>query len=592
MARLPVVGEENWGGILNEYLLVSHEEDGTLREAVVAETVPDATTTSKGVVQLAGDLAGAAEAPLVPALAAKQSKYEVNYIENHPVFRRINDKYSQSLAAANHGVNSQANLTIHVVGDSIAEGFGVSKYGKRMTALLRYMLAGKRGNYSYYQPSSASTFSTVNAADWPGAQNPWITSNCSGTLYGFGMHGMRIAPGGHAELNFIGSYVNIYYTKTASSSATIPTVVTIDGSQVTTINAHHSSTSSGFIQPAFVGGDANGAGFGAHTLRIACPSGGGEFQLEGVMVGDGSSLGSGLPAQGTITLLESTHAGFATTHFVDPVSTWDAAWGSGVDVAIILLGANDQALATANTPTDFKNRLLTLLQRLDTKAGHTKTMYILTLFDANGMTQQWRDALMAAAKEFDANRAVGVPMYYFTHDWQGLLTGNQANDTDPAHGNDIGHMVVARTLYRLMIKNVETVPPTPPRSTVTSLDVPKYRNNWTQSLSINGDTSPNNTTPGYLTYRIWLDPGTYEGVARFRHHNAGGNASVQLHHTVMGTVNTYATSANIAQTTLPTQVVIDAPQWSYVTIRKLGTKQSASSNYGVTFNEVHIRKVA
>lgn len=64
MARLPVPGGDDgtWGTILNDYLNQSHNSDGTAK---------DATTTSKGVIQLAGDLGGTALAPTVPGLATK-----------------------------------------------------------------------------------------------------------------------------------------------------------------------------------------------------------------------------------------------------------------------------------------------------------------------------------------------------------------------------------------------------------------------------------------------------------------------------------------------------------------------------------------
>src|SRR4051812_34255806 len=32
MARLPVMGEEDWGGVLNEFLLVAHDPDGKLKD--------------------------------------------------------------------------------------------------------------------------------------------------------------------------------------------------------------------------------------------------------------------------------------------------------------------------------------------------------------------------------------------------------------------------------------------------------------------------------------------------------------------------------------------------------------------------------
>lgn len=136
MARLPNPGNDDgvWGSILNDYLSVSLDVDGTLKTTAVPDaagttkgklqltgdlggtaatpvvtglqgrpvnsgapsdgevltynasasqwesaavtssgTVPDATITSKGIVQLAGDLAGTAAAPTVPGLAGKQA---------------------------------------------------------------------------------------------------------------------------------------------------------------------------------------------------------------------------------------------------------------------------------------------------------------------------------------------------------------------------------------------------------------------------------------------------------------------------------------------------------------------------------------
>jgi hypothetical protein len=123
MSRLPVPGEDAdiWGDVLNDFLAVSHLDDGRIRVSALPEPqvadgsitpiklsqsyvpvsekgtasgvatldgsgkVPlaqmpsgaigtDATTTSKGVIQLAGDLSGTASAPTVPALAAKYVK--------------------------------------------------------------------------------------------------------------------------------------------------------------------------------------------------------------------------------------------------------------------------------------------------------------------------------------------------------------------------------------------------------------------------------------------------------------------------------------------------------------------------------------
>jgi len=133
MTRLPEPGkdENTWGEILNEYLEVAHDATGALKPGIVGSTAlqnnsvsgaklqdnsvssaklqdgsisdaklnagtgsngqvltrdtgaaggfswtstagsPDATTTSKGIVQLSGDLSGTAALPTVPALANK-----------------------------------------------------------------------------------------------------------------------------------------------------------------------------------------------------------------------------------------------------------------------------------------------------------------------------------------------------------------------------------------------------------------------------------------------------------------------------------------------------------------------------------------
>lgn len=124
MTRLPQPGSDSgaWGDILNEFLSVEHNNDGTLKTAgslvskaddtavihnsgnetvtgtktfnsspvvptptlstqaanksyvdsTVSAGASDATTSTKGIVQLTGDLSGTASAPTVPGLAAKE----------------------------------------------------------------------------------------------------------------------------------------------------------------------------------------------------------------------------------------------------------------------------------------------------------------------------------------------------------------------------------------------------------------------------------------------------------------------------------------------------------------------------------------
>jgi len=124
MSRLPIPNSDDdiWGDVLNDFLLVAHNNDGTLKstgllaakaddsavvhtignelvggtktfsaspvvpdptlgsqaanktyvDGVVAAGAADATTSTKGIVQLAGDLGGTAVTPTVPGLSGKE----------------------------------------------------------------------------------------------------------------------------------------------------------------------------------------------------------------------------------------------------------------------------------------------------------------------------------------------------------------------------------------------------------------------------------------------------------------------------------------------------------------------------------------
>ncbi len=106
MSRLPIPGSDpgTWGTILNDYLSQSLNADGSLKSSATsaagaelttnkgqasgyapldssakvpsvnlptATAPPDASATTKGLIQLAGDLAGSAASPTVPGLAGK-----------------------------------------------------------------------------------------------------------------------------------------------------------------------------------------------------------------------------------------------------------------------------------------------------------------------------------------------------------------------------------------------------------------------------------------------------------------------------------------------------------------------------------------
>lgn len=153
MARLPVPGadEGTWGVILNDFLSLTHNNDGSLKSGTVSSSalangsvtqsklsagsasngqvlgsdganlvwttpsggggsVADATTGAKGIVQLAGDLGGTAAAPTVPGLAGKANTSHTHAISDVTNLQTaLNAKADTSALASKADVSALAS---------------------------------------------------------------------------------------------------------------------------------------------------------------------------------------------------------------------------------------------------------------------------------------------------------------------------------------------------------------------------------------------------------------------------------------------------------------------------------------------------
>lgn len=131
MTRLPSPGSDDdiWGNILNDYLLISHNKDGTLKDNAVTTNsvtdtsitelklatpvqtklnagIADATATSKGQIRLTGDLGGTATSPTVPGLATKANTTHSHLISEITNLQQVLD----SKAATSH-THTKAQIT-------------------------------------------------------------------------------------------------------------------------------------------------------------------------------------------------------------------------------------------------------------------------------------------------------------------------------------------------------------------------------------------------------------------------------------------------------------------------------------------------
>lgn len=279
MARLPVPGSDDgtWGDILNDFLSQSHNPDGTLQAGAIpdgsvtpaklsqsylpssqkgaanglatldatgkvpsaqlpATSTPDATTATKGVVQLAGDLGGTADAPTVPGLAGKANTSHTHAITDTTGLQAALDgKADETVTVSGStsltgGGDLTANRTISLVGDAATPGnsryYGTDGAGAKGfhplpagdptmggdltgTASNAQIAAGAVGpnelaNDSVTEPKldAANSPSNGQVLSWNGTNFTWITPTSStGYVQGDGIAKMTVgttAPTGPA----------------------------------------------------------------------------------------------------------------------------------------------------------------------------------------------------------------------------------------------------------------------------------------------------------------------------------------------------------------------------------------------------------
>jgi|GEM_PF-2967326 len=126
MARLPVPGSDKniWGDVLNEFLEVAHNADGTLKNSAVQSSIPDATSSSKGIIKLSGDLSGTADSPIVTGLASKADTSTLNaHVSDTTNVHGIADTSNLETTTG-----AQAKVDTHINDTSGAHGAGAISF--------------------------------------------------------------------------------------------------------------------------------------------------------------------------------------------------------------------------------------------------------------------------------------------------------------------------------------------------------------------------------------------------------------------------------------------------------------------------------
>ena len=128
MARLPISGQDSgtWGDILNDFLLQSHDSDGTIKPTAVSAAIGDADASTKGVVQLAGDLAGTgstAAAPVISDNAVTTSKLAAGAVTS----AKIADDTITNADINTSAAIDQSKLNLAITDSQVAAGAAIAK---------------------------------------------------------------------------------------------------------------------------------------------------------------------------------------------------------------------------------------------------------------------------------------------------------------------------------------------------------------------------------------------------------------------------------------------------------------------------------
>lgn len=378
MARLPVPGGDSgaWGSVLNDYLNVVHNNDGTLKDNTVSSSQLQDDAVSAGKLQddsvtTAKIADGQVTADKVAADVATQAALDdhENAADPHPAYwndnrggkavQRENLKAMRNFHAAVSNMLGGATSPVDVllVGDSISEGwFGsttwYSTYAGRTAQALglainsngrigRGWVPGGNGWYSLPK------FSTVGANTETG--------------HGMSLRGRQLASGDYTELTVENCDRFVVQYRRAAIFAQADIVFTIDGveqAQIATFDGSLASFATEVHQ-----WDSGQLSRGTHTLRVTNRANG---AFNGIIYFDGAYAFDGEYSTG-VRFWNCSHFGYTTNHYnanYGNASWWGRAIQRGYikpGLVMIALGTNDKGVMTA---TQYHDNLSTMIDNI------------------------------------------------------------------------------------------------------------------------------------------------------------------------------------------------------------------------------------
>jgi len=335
------------------------------------------------------------------------------------------NRWRQKLAVSRSGGSGALSAIILVVGDSRVRS-SASKYRLAWIDRLRTRFLGAApGSYGFL-PASEGGFSGVTDGDWPGGDNPWTyAGGVSGSVAnGLGFHAATIpSGGGSATITYFGDKVTVFYVKTPGGPTAA--TVTLDGTSVGPLNARATQAPGQNVQ-------YDGGAYGFHTL-VVTPNDG-PLVIEGVQWFDGDSP---FFVVGSVQMFEAAHAGFGAKDWNTANNDWSAML-TGADgffgMGLTILDVND--IAAGRTPTQFRDDLLAIVNRVDARLGTTSLSWLFCCLPTSVDTTAHVAAMRDAAKLVGLSRASVFDMAALR---PGRAWGTDLS-SDGSHGNDAAHI--------------------------------------------------------------------------------------------------------------------------------------------------------
>ena len=490
MARLPTPGGDNsvWGNILNDFLLVEHNADGSLKarndgtfvlptRTIAAGTgltgggdlsadrtlsVVDDTTTQRVEVAASGTLTGTRKrinfvsGTNVTVSAQDDSannKVDVTvsaatgFTPSAYTQQQLDTQRAGALLPWSAGLANRhyARCNIVCIGDSISEGQGATQADRRWIARLRdnmrtrhqttslsgggrgFLGAATTGEFSFTWPATIAGSPAQGSTLGPKSQ--FVQLNASGQTITYSL---------------IGDSADIMWTQVPFGGTFS---YQVDGGSTTNVSTNGGAVVDGMLTHISLGSS------GAHTLVLAWVSG--SSNIDGVVEFNGDyALG--------LQVHDAAHYGWQTNNWVTVTASGTTGPARAIhqlapSAIVIALGVNDQFNGVA--PTTFQSNIATIISQLRAVATAPYPAIVLVMFppriNQSSYAYPWAQYVNAAwtVATNDTGGPTGGSIVSVVDFTLGPTMLGADNNTyggwasgDEVHPSDKGHSLIADTV--------------------------------------------------------------------------------------------------------------------------------------------------